>query len=104
MAANLPVPFPHRSAVQEVDPFQDGVFSVLSLDAGQGALQPLFRFQLPRVGEEVQLIMDKKEFFDYEIWGYETKKIDDTNIDFKMSSFISTNVAFSEPSPLTKAK
>lgn len=41
--------------------------------------------------EEVQLIMDKKEFFDYEIWGYETKKIDDTNIDFKMSSFISKN-------------
>ncbi len=41
--------------------------------------------------EEVQLIMDKKEFFNHEIWGYETKKIDDTNIDFKMSSFISQN-------------
>lgn len=38
--------------------------------------------------EEVQLIMDKKEYFNTEIWGYETKKIDDTNIDFKMSSLI----------------
>ena len=38
--------------------------------------------------EEVQLIMDKKEYFDSEIWGYETKKIDDTNIDFKISSLI----------------
>lgn len=25
--------------------------------------------------EEVQLIMDKKEFFNHEIWGYETKKL-----------------------------
>lgn len=41
--------------------------------------------------EEVQLIMNKKEFFDNEIWGFETKKIDDSNIDFKMSSFISEN-------------
>lgn len=39
--------------------------------------------------EEVQLVMNKKEFFNHEIWGFETKKIDDTNIDFKMSSFIS---------------
>ena len=39
--------------------------------------------------KEVQLIMDNKEFFDNEIWGYETKKIDDSNIDFKMSHFIS---------------
>jgi D-alanine-D-alanine ligase and related ATP-grasp enzymes len=38
--------------------------------------------------EEVQLIMDNKEYFDTEIWGYETKKIDDSSIDFKMSSFI----------------
>lgn len=41
--------------------------------------------------EEVQLIMDKKEFFDSQIWGYETKKIDDSNVDFKMSSLISKN-------------
>lgn len=41
--------------------------------------------------EEVQLIMDKKEYFDSEIWGYETKKIDDSNIDFKMSSLIPKN-------------
>lgn len=39
--------------------------------------------------EEVQLIMDKKDFFDSEIWGFETKKIDDSNIDFRMSSLIS---------------
>lgn len=39
--------------------------------------------------EEVQLIMNKKEYFDSEIWGYETKKIDDSNIDFKMSSLVS---------------
>lgn len=38
--------------------------------------------------EEVQLIMNKKEYFSSEIWGYETKKIDDSNIDFKMSSLI----------------
>lgn len=41
--------------------------------------------------EEVQLIMDKKDFFTSEIWGYETKKIDDSNIDFKMSSLIPKN-------------
>lgn len=39
--------------------------------------------------EEVQLIMNNKEFYKNEIWGYETKKIDDSNIDFKMSHFIS---------------
>lgn len=38
--------------------------------------------------KEVQLLMDKKEYFETEIWGFETKKIDDSNIDFKMSSFI----------------
>ena len=39
--------------------------------------------------ERILLIMDKKDFFDSEIWGFETKKIDDSNIDFRMSSLIS---------------
>lgn len=39
--------------------------------------------------KEVQLIMDNKEYFNNEIWGYETKKIDDSNIDFKISNFVS---------------
>lgn len=38
--------------------------------------------------KEVQLLMDKKEYFKTEIWGFETKKIDDSNIEFKISSFI----------------
>lgn len=38
--------------------------------------------------EEVQLIMNNKEFFDKEIWGYETKKIDDSMIDFKLSDYV----------------
>ncbi|MBQ3498340.1 MAG: hypothetical protein IJA87_04340 [Clostridia bacterium] len=41
--------------------------------------------------EEVQLIMGNKESYDKEIWGFETKKIDDSSIDFKMSNFISQN-------------
>lgn len=41
--------------------------------------------------EEVQLIMDKKDYFSNEIWGYETKKIDDSNIDFKISTLIPQN-------------
>lgn len=39
--------------------------------------------------EEVQLIMNNKKVFDREIWGFETKKIDDSKIDFEISSFIS---------------
>lgn len=38
--------------------------------------------------QEVQLIMDQKDHFNKEIWGYETKKIDDSNIDFRISSLI----------------
>lgn len=41
-----------------------------------------------KFSEEVQLIMGEKEYFNTEIWGYETKKIDDSNIDFRMSSLI----------------
>lgn len=39
--------------------------------------------------EEVQLLMGNKEYYENEIWGYETKKIDDSDIDFKMSHLIS---------------
>lgn len=38
--------------------------------------------------QEVQLIMSNKEYFENEIWGFETKKIDDSSIDFKLSNFI----------------
>ena len=41
--------------------------------------------------EEVQLIMGNKEFYENEIWGFETKKIDDSDIDFKMSHYITQN-------------
>lgn len=37
---------------------------------------------------EVQLIMDKKKYFDHDIWGFETKEIDDSSIDFCMSKYI----------------
>lgn len=40
---------------------------------------------------EVQLVMDNKTNFTNEIWSLETKKIDDTNIDFKSSNLISEN-------------
>lgn len=39
--------------------------------------------------EEVQLLMSNKKYYTTEVWGYETKKVDDTNVDFKMSSLIS---------------
>lgn len=38
--------------------------------------------------EEVQLLMGSKEYYDKEIWGFETKKIDDSSIDFKTSNYI----------------
>lgn len=38
--------------------------------------------------QEVQLTMSNKEYFDEEIWGFETKKIDDSSIDFKLSNYI----------------
>ena len=40
--------------------------------------------------QEVQLTMSNKEFFEKEIWGFETKKIDDSGIDFKLSNYIDT--------------
>lgn len=42
-----------------------------------------------RFCEEVQLLMDEKSFFQRDIWGFETKKIDDSSIDFCMSNYIS---------------
>ena len=39
--------------------------------------------------EEVQLLMGDNEYYEKEIWGFETKKIDDSSIDFKMSNYIS---------------
>lgn len=39
--------------------------------------------------QEVQLIMNNVENFKNEIWNLETKKIDDSNIDFKISNLIS---------------
>lgn len=39
--------------------------------------------------EEVQLIMGDTDYYEKEIWGFETKKVDDSNIDFKMSNYIS---------------
>lgn len=41
--------------------------------------------------EEVQLIIEGKEDFNKEIWGLETKKIDDSKVDFKMSNYLSKN-------------
>ena len=41
--------------------------------------------------EEVQLLMENKSFFDHELWGYETKSIDDSSVEFSMSNYISTS-------------
>lgn len=40
--------------------------------------------------EEVQLLMGNKEYFDHDLWGFETKSIDDSSIDFAMSHYISS--------------
>lgn len=40
--------------------------------------------------EEVQLLMGNKAYFDHDIWGFETKSIDDTSINFTSSRYIST--------------
>lgn len=39
--------------------------------------------------EEVQLLMGNKSYFDNDIWGFETKSIDDSSIDFTLSHYIS---------------
>ena len=38
--------------------------------------------------EEVQLLMGGKKYFDHDIWGFESKEIDDSSIDFRMSNYI----------------
>lgn len=40
--------------------------------------------------EEVQLLMGNKTYFDHELWGFETKSIDDSSIDFLTSHYISS--------------
>lgn len=40
--------------------------------------------------EEVQLRMGTKTYFDHDLWGFETKSIDDSSIDFSMSHYISS--------------
>ena len=40
--------------------------------------------------EEVQLLIGNKTYFDHEIWGFETKSIDDSSIDFAISNYISS--------------
>ena len=40
---------------------------------------------------EVQLIMDGADYFQQDIWGFETKRVDDDSIDFRCSNFISTD-------------
>ena len=44
MAADLFIPLPHGSAIQEVRAFQDGVLSILLFNAQQSLLQGLFLF------------------------------------------------------------
>ncbi|SCY77522.1 D-alanine-D-alanine ligase [Paenibacillus polysaccharolyticus] len=41
---------------------------------------------------EAQLKIDETTFFKREIWGYETKKIDDSSVDFLTSNLIPTSV------------
>lgn len=39
--------------------------------------------------EEVQVLIDEREYFEEDIWGFESKSIDDSKIDFCISSYIS---------------
>ena len=38
--------------------------------------------------EEVQLLMNNKTYFDHDLWGFETKNVDDSSIDFSISNYI----------------
>lgn len=40
--------------------------------------------------EEVQLLIGNKSYFDHELWGFETKIIDDSSIDFASSHYIAS--------------
>lgn len=46
------------------------------------------RQQELRFCEEVQLLMEGKEYFKHELWGFETKRVDDSSVNFKMSHHI----------------
>lgn len=56
MAADLFIPLPHGSAIQEVRAFQDGVLSILLFNAQQSLLQGLFLFLLFYIGKQVKLV------------------------------------------------
>lgn len=42
-----------------------------------------------RFSEEVQLLMGSKDYFQNDIWGFEAKDIDDSEVDFQISNYIS---------------
>lgn len=42
-----------------------------------------------RFFEEVQLLMESKDYFKNDIWGFEAKDIDDSEVDFQISNYIS---------------
>jgi D-alanine-D-alanine ligase len=42
-----------------------------------------------KLSQEVKLIMNKEDYFKNKIWGYETKKIDDSCIDFEIVHMLS---------------
>ena len=56
MAADLFIPIPHGSAVQEVRAFQDGVLSILLFNSQHSLLQVLFFFLLFYIGKQVKLV------------------------------------------------
>ena len=56
MAADLFIPIPHGSAVQEVRAFQDGVLSILLFNSQHSLLQVLFLFLLFHIGKQVKLV------------------------------------------------
>ncbi|OBZ14664.1 hypothetical protein A8L34_12145 [Bacillus sp. FJAT-27264] len=45
--------------------------------------------QIIELTEEVKLLMNDEDFFENTIWGFETKKLDDSSIDFASSSLLS---------------
>ena len=54
--ADLPVPVPHGSAVQEICAFQDGIFPILLFNAQHGFLQVFLFFLLFGIGKQVKLV------------------------------------------------
>ena len=56
MAADLFIPLPHGSAIQEVRAFQDSVLSILLFNAQHGFLQVFFFFLLFCISKQVKLV------------------------------------------------